>query len=155
MNEEYFLWTKGSIYNGCIYSVSLDRGFSTYTFYTGFKANQTASEHQLSATIKFPTNAPVSDDDISNAFVESLSKKMYLDITNDSKEYIECLKTLPRGFFTQTNMEKVLENVVKKTMNADEETIKKSDTACCDLMEYAHEQNHHVRKGTGREHIGE
>ncbi len=151
--ERYFLWPKG-IYRGYLYSIEYKENYSTYTFYTDFKASKKTGEHQLSAQLTLPTNAPVSDQDISDVFVESVAEKACSDMRVDSSEYVECLKTLPKGFFTERNVQNIIETIIKETMNSDTETIEKSDVACCNIMEYAHSQNHNVRKGTGIDYIG-
>lgn len=155
--EHYLIWNKG-VFHGLIYSVSYSGTMSKYTFYTDFRVGKKgykAGEYQLAADLKVLTNKPISDQEIADAFAKSLSKKINIDIKTDSKEYVECMKTLPKGFFTERNVEAVLENVVREHLHADHETIIKSDTACCDLMEYAHSQNHNVHKGTGRNFLGE
>lgn len=135
-----------------------------YVFYTDMKSNGAAGEHQLTAKITKLTNAPVDDSEIVDAFIESVSKKILTDVLFDKKEYIECLKTLPKGFYTEKNVEHIIENVTaysrEKSKTFKNEMQKQAfeidvEIAFCDLRDYAHSQNSHVRKGTGRDHIGE
>ena len=162
-DDSLYFWQRG-LFIHCPYTKSQKGAQTKYVFYTDMKANGSAGEHQLSAEIEKLTNAPIDDREICDAFIESVSKKILTDVSFEKKDYVDCLKTLPKGFYTERNVELILENVLagslKRSGSLKSETAKQAynacvDTACCDLMEYAHSQNSNVRKGTGREHIGE
>lgn len=154
--ETYSVWTHG-IFRGLIYSVAYSGPKTTYTFYTDFKAKK-AGRYQLTAEFEALTNAPVSDQEISDAFIKSLSDRMSSDIERHSDEYAGCMRTLPQGFFTTNNVDAIIEGVYAK-LSADKalnkETIENFDIACSDLMEYANTQSPNIDPGTGRDHIGE
>ena len=163
--DSYHIWQRGLFYR-YPYSMAQKGNMTTYTFYTDMKVGGTGGDHQLSADVKKLTNAPIDDSEIVDAFIESLSKKIWLDVVSGSTEYVECLKTLPKGFYTERTVEAILHHVISSTSyalthtkNLTEQAKQKltirSDTACWDLMDYAHEQNHNIRKGTGRDHLGE
>lgn len=162
-DDSFYFWQRGMFIH-CPYTKTTQKDMVKYVFYTDMNLDGSAGEHQLAAEIVKRPDEPIGDQEIAKAFCKSISDKILTDVGFDQKNYIGCFATLPKGFYTEMNVEQILENITTGSRELSKVFKKETERqafeigteiACCDLMEYAHSQNAHVRKGTGREHIGD
>ena len=158
-NETYKVWADG-LWSNFIYDKANKGDMVSYTFYSGIKIDGT-SDAMLFANFNKKQGQMVTEQDITGAFIEAISRKIYSNILyNENESFVDALKTLPKKFFTQENCDLVLDSVLSKTSMLNKskklpkESINKIDNACCKFMETASEINSTVKVGSGRDYIG-
>lgn len=142
-NEEYKV-RAGGMYDGFLFDRAKYEGEDFYrtTFYSGVTIDGTVDDGMLAALVVTKNlTDQISDQQITDAFIESLYSKMSTSVFYGNEDYIQSFLTLPKKFFTPENCEAIVEPLVKEFLYASPEQVDRSDKACKQLSDYANYVN--------------
>lgn len=142
-HEEYKV-REGGIYGGFLFDRTQLEGEDFYrtTFYSGVRLDGTVDDGMLAALVVTKNlTDQISDQQITNAFIDSLAHKMRLSVLRGNEDYVKSFLTLPKDFFTEENCEAIFEPFVKEFLRSSPEQVERCDKACKQLSDYANHVN--------------